>query len=134
MRGPGLPQVVLCIENCASMLARRYAVGVLHLAFSKSSVLCVNELLKLLVSVGFVAAHPAHHGRLRAHMRAVVVQSAPMFVPAVVYLVVNLISYPALERINASVFTAISQLKVCHLPASLLPPGPSSQTQPRSAL
>jgi hypothetical protein len=35
-----------------------------------------------------------------------------MAVPAVVYLVVNLISYPALERINASVFTAISQLKV----------------------
>ena len=32
--------------------------------------------------------------------------------PAVVYLVVNLISYPSLERINASVFTAISQLKV----------------------
>jgi hypothetical protein len=39
-------------------------------------------------------------------------QSGPMFVPAVVYLIVNLISYPALERINASVFTAISQLKV----------------------
>ena len=35
-----------------------------------------------------------------------------MAVPTVVYLVVNLISYPALERINASVFTAISQLKV----------------------
>ena len=35
-----------------------------------------------------------------------------MAVPAVVYLVVNLISYPALERISTSVFTAISQLKV----------------------
>jgi hypothetical protein len=51
------------------------------------------------------------HGGRRAHLKRVVLSSRPMAVPAVVYLVVNLISYPALERINASVFTAISQLK-----------------------
>jgi hypothetical protein len=56
------------------MLARRYAVGVLHLAFSKSSVLCINELLKLVISLGCVAAHPANKGRLSSHLKAVVVQ------------------------------------------------------------
>jgi len=45
-----------------------------------------------------------------------------MAVPAVVYLVVNLISYPALERINASVFTAVSQLKVLTVQYSRLAP------------
>ena len=51
-------------------------------------------------------------GALREHLRRVAKHSPRMAVPTVVYLVVNLISYPALERINASVFTAISQLKV----------------------
>ena len=52
------------------------------------------------------------HGGRRQHLKRVVLSSRPMAVPAVVYLIVNLVSYPALERINASVFTAISQLKV----------------------
>ena len=121
---------ILAVENTASMLARRYAVGVLKLQFSKNAVLAVNELMKLAFSVAMEAKRtregardgvsPRRHsilgretpGGLRAHLRRVVRHSPRMAVPALVYLVVNLISYPALERINASVFTAISQLKV----------------------
>ena len=103
-------QIVLCIENCASMLARRYAVGVKHLHFSKNSVLCMNETLKMLFCIGVEAL--VKREKFFPHMRMVVKRSGLMFIPAVVYLVVNLISYPSLERINASVFTAISQLKV----------------------
>ena len=121
---------ILALENTASMLARRYAVGVLKLQFSKNAVLAVNELMKMGFSVAMEAKRirkgsrdgvsPRRHpilgsgrpGGLRAHLRRVARHSPRMAVPAVVYLVVNLISYPALERINASVFTAISQLKV----------------------
>ena len=116
---------ILAVENTASMLARRYAVGVIKLQFSKNAVLAVNELMKMGFSVMMTARHiqssptsPRHFGArgrggaLREHLRRVVKHSPRMAVPAVVYLVVNLISYPALERINASVFTAISQLKV----------------------
>ncbi|ACO61146.1 Drug/Metabolite transporter superfamily [Micromonas commoda] len=114
---------ILAVENTASMLARRYAVGVIRLKFSKNAVLAVNELMKLAFCLFMATRDPQKHGggginattrrrRRRAHLRAVVAGSRPMAVPAVVYLVVNLISYPALERINASVFTAISQLKV----------------------
>ena len=111
--------VVLMCENCASMLARRYAVGVLRLNFNKSSVLLVNETMKLFVSVVatiyFPPAQPhppaeASHGVKK--IKLVLQHSFKMAVPAAVYLIVNLISYPALERIDASVFTAISQLKV----------------------
>lgn len=121
---------ILAVENTASMLARRYAVGVLKLQFSKNAVLAVNELMKMAFSVAMEAKriregsrdgvsprrHPilwrGNSGGLRAHLRRVARHSPRMAVPALVYLVVNLISYPALERINASVFTAISQLKV----------------------
>lgn len=123
---------ILACENTASMLARRYAVGVIKLQFSKNAVLAVNELMKLAFSVAMVAAQVreqkaqglsprgatfGRHGvdsgaSLSAHLRRCAKHSPRMAVPAVVYLVVNLISYPALARINASVFTAISQLKV----------------------
>lgn len=110
---------ILAAENTASMLARRYAVGVIHLQFSKNAVLMMNEVLKLGFSLVFVLAQPPNtrgggrdHGGRRKHLRRVLASSRPMAVPAVVYLIVNLVSYPALERINASVFTAISQLKV----------------------
>ena len=121
---------ILAVENTASMLARRYAVGVLKLQFSKNAVLAVNELMKMAFSVAMEAKRiregardsvsPRRHpilGRgnpkgLLAHLRRVARHSPRMAVPALVYLAVNLISYPALERINASVFTAISQLKV----------------------
>ena len=121
---------ILAVENTASMLARRYAVGVLKLQFSKNAVLAVNELMKMAFSVAMEAKRiregaqdsvsPRRHpilgrgnpGGLLAHLRRVARHSPRMAVPALVYLVVNLISYPALERINASVFTAISQLKV----------------------
>ena len=121
---------ILAVENTASMLARRYAVGVLKLQFSKNAVLAVNELMKMAFSVAMEAKRiregardsisPRRHpifgrgnpGGLLAHLRRVARHSPRMAVPALVYLVVNLISYPALEHINASVFTAISQLKV----------------------
>jgi hypothetical protein len=92
------------------MLARRYAVGVLHQQFSKNSVLCMNELIKMLFSLAMCA--PKYKANLGSHTVHVMRKSGLMLLPAVIYLVVNLISYPSLERINASVFTAISQLKV----------------------
>lgn len=121
---------ILAVENTASMLARRYAVGVLKLQFSKNAVLFVNELMKLAFSVamewrrvnreggrdGVSPVSPRRlfrpKGGLRGHLKRVARHSPRMAVPAIVYLIVNLISYPALARINASVFTAISQLKV----------------------
>ncbi|CAL6447165.1 unnamed protein product [Bathycoccus prasinos] len=107
--------VACALENTASMLARRYAVGILQLDFSKNVVLCVNEFLKLLFSLGmkYRKTDIKSFARLKSHIFERVVKTAtPMLVPAFVYLVVNLISYPSLQRVDASVFTAISNLKV----------------------
>jgi len=107
--------VALTLENTASMLARRYAVGILQLDFSKNVVLCFNEFLKLLFSLcmKYRKTDIKSFARLKTHIFERVVKTAtPMLVPAFVYLVVNLISYPSLQRVDASVFTAISNLKV----------------------
>jgi drug/metabolite transporter (DMT)-like permease len=107
--------VALTLENTASMLARRYAVGILQLDFSKNVVLCANEFMKLAFSIfmKYRKMDVRSLKGLRTHVFKRVVKTAtPMLVPAFVYLVVNLISYPSLQRVDASVFTAISNLKV----------------------
>ena len=106
--------VALTLENTASMLCRRYAVGILKLDFSKNTVLCVNEFIKLGFSL-FMKYRQFENSftRMRLHLLNCVVRKAsPMLVPALVYLVVNLISYPSLQRVDVSVFSAISNLKV----------------------
>ena len=107
--------VALTLENTASMLARRYAVGILQLDFSKNVVLCANEFMKLAFSIfmKYRKMDVRSLKGLKTHVFKRVVKTAtPMLVPAFVYLVVNLISYPSLQRVDASVFTAISNLKV----------------------
>lgn len=92
------------------MLARRFVVGIVHQSFSKNAVLCANEIVKMMFSL--VMTSRAHSSNLSRHLSSLIRTSPRMGVPALVYLVVNLISYPALARIDASTFTAISQLKV----------------------
>ena len=78
----GLFLVVLCVENCASMLARRYAVGVRHVHFSKNSVLCMNELIKMLWCLGMETSRKGT-ARMAPHLVDVVRRSGLMFVPGV---------------------------------------------------
>ena len=106
--------VALTLENTGSMLARRYAVGVLQLDFSKNVVLCANEFMKLAFSIfmKYRKMDVKIFAILKKHVEMVVKTATPMLMPAFVYLVVNLISYPSLQRVDASVFTAISNLKV----------------------
>ena len=102
---------ILAVENTASMLARRYAVGVIKLQFSKNAVLAVNELMKMGFSVMMTARHiqssstsprnfgaRGRAGALREHLRRVAKHSPRMAGPTVVYLVVNLLSYPCVAR------------------------------------
>jgi len=70
--------VALTLENTASMLARRYAVGILQLDFSKNVVLCVNEFLKLLFSLGmkYRKTDIKSFARLKIHIFERVVKTA----------------------------------------------------------
>jgi drug/metabolite transporter (DMT)-like permease len=122
----GTMLVLLCFENATSSMARRWVVGVRHIQFSKSTVLMANEAVKLIFSLimtmrasrAYDPASPSHtdgatkRTSVMSVLTRIVARSGKMIVPAVTYLIVNLISYPAIARIDASVFTAISQLKI----------------------
>ena len=103
--------VSLALVDCAITIARRVAVGVEKVTFYKSNVLLVNEILKLVFSSLQVCSKKRSIS-LRGHLRRIVLGSVQMVPVCTLYLIANLISYPALSRIPANVFASISQLKV----------------------
>lgn len=81
--------------------------------WSSSSVLMVGEVIKLVFSVfmtlsdkGSTSAEGSGVNKLCWLVRA----SAPMSIPAVVFLVMNLLSYVSLNRVDASTFTVCAQV------------------------
>jgi len=115
--------VLLALQNSSYALLRRYSRGVVKETYSASSVLCVSELLKFVVSALLLEApnkktHAAgqryaslFEDRIGA-VSGVLQTSAPMIVPAVAYLLMNMISFVALQHIDATVFTMVTQLKI----------------------
>jgi hypothetical protein len=107
--------VLLCMQNSAYTLARRYGSGVLKEAASSQSILAVGEIMKLLFSVAMIRRQQAGAEAaesLAAAARRLVTSSLPMAVPALIFLAMNLLSFVALRRISASAFTLIQQGKI----------------------
>lgn len=102
----------LALVDCAITIARRLAVGILRVTFHKSAVLLANELIKLVFCCLQVLRYKSKTERLPQYFSRVVYSSVEIVPVCVLYLVANLVSYPALSRIPASVFACISQLKI----------------------
>ena len=104
----------LLTQNAAYTLYRRYSQGILKETASASSMLLAGELFKLVVSIYAVlswegaTSAPAGPDKVKYLMA----RSLPMVVPALVYLGMNLLSYVALERIDAGTFTIFAQMKL----------------------
>tara|TARA_B110000208_G_scaffold28943_1_gene37978 strand:- start:116 stop:1243 length:1128 start_codon:yes stop_codon:yes gene_type:complete len=102
---------LLCVQNALYSLLRRYSQGVLHEKWNGASTLLFGEVVKLCVATYMFTREP--RGTLRGLLRTLRWQSAyKMFVPAAIYFVMNLLSFYALKRIDAGVFTVLGQLKV----------------------
>lgn len=110
---------MLCVQNSAYTLMRRYGSGVVKEAASSQSILAVGEIMKLCFSVGMIRkqrsasvdAVEAPENPMDA-ARWLASTSAPMAVPALIFLAMNLLSFVALRRISASAFTLIQQGKI----------------------
>eukprot|EP00903_Cladosiphon_okamuranus_P010823 g10224.t1 len=108
--------VILCLQNAVYTMHRRYSVGVLGETWSSSSVLMVGEVIKLVFSVfmttlidtGSTSAEGTGVNKLCWLVKA----SAPMSIPAVVFFIMNLLSYVSLKRVDASTFTVCAQMKI----------------------
>jgi len=104
--------VSLALVDCAITIARRVALAIDGVVIHRSAVLLVNEVLKLTFSFVCVASKKNPERSPRAYFASFMYGSFQLFPICLLYLLANLISYTALRRIPASVFAAISQLKV----------------------
>lgn len=132
--------VLLSLQNSSYTLVRRFGHGVLREEASSQSILAVGEMMKLAFCLYMVlrqlAAKTAKGedslenggppdaakqggadadggpNSLVAVTRRLAVTSAPMAVPALIFLAMNLLSFVALRRISASAFTLIQQSKL----------------------
>lgn len=92
------------------------SVGVLEEKWSYSSVLMVGEFIKLMVS-SFMSMADVNSSSSTLDGRTGLTKlwwllktSLPMAVPAVVYWLMNLLSYVSIKRVDASTFTVCAQV------------------------
>ncbi|CAN0595035.1 unnamed protein product, partial [Laminaria digitata] len=86
--------------------------GVLGETWSKSSVLMMGEVIKLVFSMFMTLADTgasSADGTGGAKLWWLVRASPPMAVPAVVFWLMNLLSYVSLDRVDATTFTVCAQ-------------------------
>lgn len=108
--------VLLCFQNSGHALLTRYSRGILKEQYSATEVVFVGEIIKLIFSGYFVlrstddADLQLGHGPMK--LLGLIQHSQPIIVLVVLYSVSNVISYFALGRVEASVYTVLSQLKI----------------------
>ena len=115
---------------------RRYSRGYLQEKYSASSALFVSETAKLLLSAVYVCTSDAPSdvpaGSPLSKYAHLIRRSLKMAVPAVIYLIMNLLGFLSLAHIDASTFAIVSQMKVRSL--APLPPPPPLPLPPPSPL
>ena len=100
--------VLLCLQNSSYTLLRRYSSGVLKERASSQSILAAGEAMKL----GFSAIMVWRESSELPKVRYLAATSAKMAIPALIFLLMNLLSFVSLRRISASAFSLIQQSKI----------------------
>eukprot|EP01004_Peranema_trichophorum_P004739 NODE_3640_length_1314_cov_75.424013_g3185_i0.p1 GENE.NODE_3640_length_1314_cov_75.424013_g3185_i0~~NODE_3640_length_1314_cov_75.424013_g3185_i0.p1 ORF type:complete len:377 (+),score=43.38 NODE_3640_length_1314_cov_75.424013_g3185_i0:70-1131(+) len=116
---------LLCVEFAAYTLLRRYTKGVLLLEYSSSTVLGMAEVIKFgmsafMVTIDTEPSDSPRDGVMKKYWW-LLVNSSKMVVPAVIFLIMNILTFGSLARIDAGTFTAIAQLKILSTALMMLP-------------
>lgn len=108
--------VAVTLQNTSYALVRRYSRGFLKERYSTSSALLAMELVKLALSMHMVVFSGAESdvpaGSAVSKYIYLIAHSWKMMVPAVIYLVMNILGFVALGHLDASTFSIIAQMKV----------------------
>ena len=112
--------LVLCLQNSMFTVLRRYSHGVLREAASKYEMLFVAEIVKLVFSAIMIKSITQGCGgfgrsdiiKWYQHLIHVASQSKKMFVLAIIYGAMNVLSFVSLRNIGAGMFTIIAQAKI----------------------
>ena len=99
----------LLFQSVAYTLIGHYSQGVLHETYSYAEVLVLAEVAKTVVA-GAVACRG--EANPLATLAALAKDSRQMLFLAIVYATMNLLSFAALRRVDASTFTVCAQLKI----------------------
>lgn len=115
---------MLLIQNTTYTLTRRYSMANLMEKYDPQEVLLVGEVFKLAFAAGVaffdpqpsdadVAGPGASRLRaLQARLKYLTLKSGKMFALALIYGAMNVLSYVAIRRVDAAVFTVCAQLKI----------------------
>mmetsp|Transcript_6813 Transcript_6813/g.8489 ORF Transcript_6813/g.8489 Transcript_6813/m.8489 type:complete len:309 (+) Transcript_6813:77-1003(+) len=106
--------LVLCLQNSLFTVVRRYSQGVLKETYSKHEVLLFGEAVKMAFSAYMIYKGANENGEqsMYKHFHHLMVTSNKMFLLALIYGLMNILSYVALRNISASMFTICAQLKI----------------------
>jgi UDP-sugar transporter A1/2/3 len=107
--------LLLAIQNSGHALLTRYSQGILKEDYSKTEVVMVGEVIKMVVS-GYLAvvdrSETDAQGSGVSKLMWLVLHSKQIIVLVILYSVANVMSYYALARVDASVYTVLLQLKI----------------------
>eukprot|EP00602_Paraphysomonas_sp_CaronLab_P007772 CAMPEP_0185028504 /NCGR_PEP_ID=MMETSP1103-20130426/14241_1 /TAXON_ID=36769 /ORGANISM="Paraphysomonas bandaiensis, Strain Caron Lab Isolate" /LENGTH=342 /DNA_ID=CAMNT_0027562931 /DNA_START=55 /DNA_END=1083 /DNA_ORIENTATION=+ len=105
--------IALCTQNASYTLLRK--LSTMTTTVNSKEILLVGEILKLVVSGGFVMVSKepsSSKGEGVSKLLWVAIHSGKMFVLAGIYLVMNVLSFVSLQYIGAGEFTVCAQLKI----------------------
>jgi len=105
--------IILCLQNSLFTVLRRYSQGVLKETYSKHEVLCAAEVIKIMFSAYIIYRQRVQSGgAFKPHMLYLLRTSKNMFLLSLIYGLMNILSYIALQNVSAGVFTICAQLKI----------------------
>mmetsp|Transcript_20501 Transcript_20501/g.56582 ORF Transcript_20501/g.56582 Transcript_20501/m.56582 type:complete len:532 (+) Transcript_20501:71-1666(+) len=106
--------LVLCLQNSLFTVLRRYSHGVLQETASKYEVLLLGEIIKIVFSAWMI--HGTFRGESFAecqkHLVYVASNGGKMVVLAIIYGMMNILSFVSLRNIGAGMFTIFAQCKI----------------------
>ncbi|KAJ8604527.1 hypothetical protein CTAYLR_000954 [Chrysophaeum taylorii] len=107
--------VLLLVQNTVYTLLRRYSMANLREQYDPQEVLLMGEVFKLLFSACVVGIDPTPSDAgdsYKARLTYLTLRSGKMFALALIYGAMNILSYVAIRRVDAAVFTVCAQLKI----------------------
>lgn len=104
--------LILCLQNSIYTVLRRYSQGILKEKYSKHEVLLVGEFVKLVFSACVISTDLPKGRNLLGHLKYLAWKSSKMFILALLYGTMNILSFVALKFISASTFTILAQCKI----------------------
>ena len=99
----------LCLQNSMLILSMRYARSVLHNTYLDCTVVVCMELVKFIISAGLIVKIDGHNP---THIIGLIKSSLPITVPSVLYVIQNTCQLAAVQNLDASTFSVLSQAKV----------------------